>query len=263
MMNLQAVYSRSRARWITLVALLALLIAGCAVMSTQDDIAALMQEGQALYQTRRYDEAIVKFRAVTAQDPAHWGAWLWTARSFIAQGSWGEAVAAARKAFEIAPQEAAVLPVFLEALFGGGSQALAGGNYLESIKHFSEYVRHQPANARAWVGVGKAYLGNKQFMDALRALLRALDMAGADRGDVIGAILAGGVQAFNQRDYSSAITLLREYVNQDPRNLQAYLTLAKAYWESGQRAGALDAFRDVLRINPTNAEALQLLKKLF
>ncbi|MEQ1775696.1 MAG: tetratricopeptide repeat protein [Burkholderiales bacterium] len=263
MMNSPVPYLRLRARWIMLLTLFSLLMAGCAVISTQEDIAALMKEGQALYQAKRYDEAIVKFRAVTSSDPAHWGAWLWTARSFIAKGSWADAIANARKAFDTAPQSAEVLPVFLEALFGGGSQALAGGNFLESIKYFSEYLKLQPANARAWAGVGKAYLGNKQFADALQALLRALGTTGVDRGDVIGTLLSGGVQAFNQRDYGNAITLLREYVNQDQRNLQAYLTLAKAYWESGQRGSALDAFRDVLRVSPTNPEALKFLRQMM
>ena len=46
--------------------------------------------------------------------------------------------------------------------------------------------------------------GAEQFADALQALVRALGTTGVDRGDVIGAILPGGVQAFNQRDYSSS-----------------------------------------------------------
>ncbi len=263
MMNSYVFYIRSRARRTAIGSLIALLMAGCAVMSTQEDSAALMKEGQALYQAKRYDEALVKFRTVTTQDPANWSAWLWTARSFIAKGGWADAVAAARKAFETGPQGAEVMQVFLEALFGGASQALANGNFLESIRYFSEYLKHNTANAGAWAGVGKAYLGNKQFADALQALLRALGTAGVDRNEVLKTVLGGGVQAFNQKDYSSAINLLREYVRQDQRNLQAYLTLAKSYWESGQRGSALDTFRDVLRIGPADAEALRFLKQML
>ncbi len=87
-------------------------------------------------------------------------------------------------------------------------------------------------------------------------------MTGADRNEVISALLAGGTQAFKERDFGSAAGMLREYVKQDPRNLQAYLTLAKSYWESGQSGGALEAFREVLKLNPTNSEALQFLFKL-
>lgn len=257
-----ALFVRLRARWITLLAMSALLLAGCAAVSLQDDVGALMKEGQALYAAKRYDEAIVKFGAITARDPANWSAWLWTARVYIAKGGWADAIASARKAFETGPGQE-TLPVFLEALFGGGSQALAGGNFAESIKHFSEYLRHNTSNPGAWLNVGKAYLGNRQFAEALRALIGALGAAGVDRNEVIKIMLGGGVQAFNQKDYRSAIALLREYIKQDQRNLQAYLTLAKSYWESGERGSALDTFRDVLRVNPTNPEALQFLKQMM
>lgn len=256
-------FARLHVRWITLLALSALLLAGCAAMpSSQDETATLMKEGQELYAAKRYDEAIVKFRAVTARAPANWGAWLWTARAFIAKGGWAEAIASARKAFETGPGPE-TLPVFLEALFGGGSQALASGNFPESIKNFSEFLRHNSSNPSAWLNVGKAYLGNKQFAEALQALIGALGAPGVDRNEVIKTILGGGVQAFNQKDYRSAIALLREYIKLDQRNLQAYLTLAKSYWESGERGSALDAFRDVLRVNPTNPDALQFLKQMM
>jgi cytochrome c-type biogenesis protein CcmH/NrfG len=141
-------------------------------------------------------------------------------------------------------------------------EALNNGRFVDSINYLAEYLRHQPANAGAWLAVGKAYMGNRQFTDGLNALLKSLGTAGADRGEILKTIFGGGLQAFNARDYSSAINLLREYVKQDPRNLQAYLTLAKSYWESGQRSGAFDAFREVIRLSPTNTEALQYLLKL-
>jgi len=240
----------------------ALALAGCAAIPGFNDPSVLLQEGEQLYHAKRYDEAIAKFRAVIAQDPLNWRAWLWLARTYIVRGIWGEAIVSARRAFELSPQGPEVMQTFLQALFGGGAQALSGGNFAESIKHFSEYLKHNTGNGAAWVNVGKAYLGNKQYADALQSLTRALGMAGADRNDVIGTLFSGGVQAFKERDYNGAIGMLREYVKQDPRNLQAYLTLAKSYWESGQRGGALEAFREVLKISPTNGEALQFLLKL-
>lgn len=242
-----------------------LLAAGCAAVpgSGMNDPSAILQEGDQLYAAKRYDEAIAKFRAVIVQDPVNVRAWLGLARCYIAKADWSEAIASARRAFEISPQGAEVLNTFLQALFGGGSQALANGGFGEAIKYFSEYLKHNGANPSAWLSVGKAYLGNKQFADALKALIGALGVAGVDRNDVIGTILSGGVQAFRERDFNGAIGLLREYVKQDPRNLQAYLTLAKSYWEAGQKGGALEAVRDALKISPTNGEALQFLRQLL
>ncbi len=242
---------------------LTLLAAGCATIPGITDSSVLLQEGEQLYNAKRYDEAITKFRVVIAQDPMNWRAWLWLARTYIVRGTWGEAIVSARRAFELSPQGPEVLQTFLQALFGGGAQALAAGGYADAIRHFSEYLKLNTGNAGAWVNVGKAYLGNKQYADALQSLTRALSVTGADRNDVLGTIFSGGVQAFKERDYGSAINLLRENVKQDPRNLQAYLTLAKSYWESGQRGGALEAFREVLKISPTNGEALNYLRQLL
>lgn len=239
-----------------------LTMAGCAAIPGMGDSTTLLQEGEQLLKEKRYDEAIAKFKAAIAQDALNWRAWLGLARCYIAKLSWGDAIASGRRAFELSPQGPEVVQTFLQALFGGGLQALNGGNFPDSIRHFGEYLKLNGGNAGAWVNVGKAYLGNKQYGDALKSLVQALGVSGVDRNEVVTTILSGGTQAFKERDYSSAVNMLREYVKQDPRNLQAYLTLAKSYWESGQRSGALEAFAQALKLNPTNAEALQYMLKL-
>ena len=239
-----------------------LALAGCIGIPGFGDVNMLQQEGEELYRAKRYDEAIAKFRAIVVRDPLNWYAWLWLARAFIVRGLWGDAIDSGRRAFQLSPQGADVLPVFLQALFGGGAQALSGGSFKDAISHFSEYLKLNSGNGAAWVNVGKAYLGNKQYGDALQSLTRALGVAGADRNDVIGTLLSGGSQAFKERDYSSAINMLRETVKQDPRNLQGYLTLGRSYLESGQRGGAFEAFTEALKINPLNGEALQQILKL-
>jgi cytochrome c-type biogenesis protein CcmH/NrfG len=199
---------------------------------------------------------------VIVREPGNWLAWLWLCRTYIVRALWGDAIEAGRQAFRLSPQGPEVLQTLLQALFGGGAQALSGGNFKESISHFSEYLKLNSGNGAAWLNVGKAYLGSRQYGDALQSLVKALVAAGADRNDVIGTLLAGGTQAFKERDFGGAVSMLREYVKQDPRNLQAYLTLAKSYWESGQSSGAVEAFREVLKLNPANGEALQFLLKL-
>jgi Tfp pilus assembly protein PilF len=82
---------------------------------------------------------------------------------------------------------------------------------------------------------------------------------GADRSELIRGLLDGGLQAFSRNDFRAAIDSLREYLKFDSKNLSAYLNLAKAYWESGERGNALDAFRKVLELNPRNEEALKFL----
>lgn len=243
----------------------ALVLAGCVGVPGVpgiSDVDTLLREGEQLYREKRYDEAIAKFKMVIVRDPYNWRAWLWLCRTYIVRLMWGDAVEAGRQAFKLSPQGAEVLPTFLQALFGGGLAALNNGNFRESITHFGEYLKLDSGNGGAWLNVGKAYLGNKQYGEALKSLLQALGLKDVNRSEVVSSILSGGMQAFKERDYTSSILMLREYVNQDPRHLNAYLTLAKSYWETGQRGGALSAFTEALRISPANGEALQYMLKL-
>ena len=72
-------------------------------------------------------------------------------------------------------------------------------------------------------------------------------------------MLHGGLQAFSSGRYRESIDLLKEFLKYDAKNLQAYIGLAKAYWESGDRGDALEAFRKALQIDPRQEEALRYL----
>ena len=208
-------------RFRALVLVVSIVIAGCVVVNPAVEINSLMAEGQQLYSAQRFDEAIARFRAVTARDPNYYLAYVWLARSFAARGLWFDAIGSARRAFELNPGAPDVMPVLLDMLLGGGTDALARGNFIDSIGLLMEYLRHQPGNIRAWLNVGKAYAGNRQFLDALNAFRRALDGAatGGERSEIIQSLLAAGRQALNQRDYGAAMSLLREYLRFSPNDL--------------------------------------------
>lgn len=248
-----------RRAWSALL-LVSVALAGCAVMSVQDEIDGLMKEGQQLYSAKKYDEAIGKFGQVVTKDPQYWLGYLWLARSFLAQGLWTDAIANGKKAYDLSPKGTDVLTVFGEALFGGGADALRNGRFAESVRYFSEYLKLEPGSTRAWLNVGKAYLGEGRFRDALKALLQGLaNGGGAERTELIRGLLDGGAQAYSSGNYRDAIELLKEYVKFDANNLSAYMNLAGSYWEAGERSSALDAFRKVLQLNPRHEEALRFL----
>lgn len=242
----------------TLLLLVSTLLAACASLTLQGEIDSLMKQGQQLYSEKKYDEAVDKFVTVIGKDPTYWQAYLWAARAFIAKGNWKDAIANGKKAFELAPKDKDVLPVFAEALFGGGSDALKNGRFAESVNLFGEFLKLEPGNTRAWLNVGKAYLGQKDFRQALGAFAQGLAAGGgAERQELIRELLDGGTQAFSNGKYRESIDLLKEFLKYDSKNLQAYLNIAKAYWESGDKGKALDAFKQVLQLDPRQEEALR------
>ena len=106
--------------------------------------------------------------------------------------------------------------------------------------------------------VGKAYLGQQDFRQALSAFAQGLASGGgAERTELVRELLNGGVQAFSSGKYRESIDLLKEFLKYDSKNLQAYLSLAKSYWESGDKGKALDAVKEVLKLDPRQEEALR------
>ena len=256
-----AAWTLLRAR-LTLLLLASTLLAACAGLTLQSEIDGLMREGQQLYAEKKYEQATDKFLTVIGKDPTYWQAYLWAARSFIAQGNWKDAIANGRKAFELAPKDREVLPIFAEALFGGGADALKSGRFAESVNLFVEYLKLEPGNSKAWLNVGKAYLGQKDFRQALEALSRGLAAGGgAEREALIRELLDGGIQAFSSGKYRESIDLLKEFLKYDRKELQAYVGLAKAYWESGDKGKALETFKEVLQRDPRHEEAQRYLMR--
>ena len=250
--------------WVVMLLALSLTFAGCGgmspAMSLQDQINALMKEAQQFYANKQYDQAVAKFGEVVAKDARYWQAYVGIAQSYIAKGNWADAIANGKKAYELAPKGQDVTTVLGQAFYGGGMEALKNGQLADSASRFVEYLKLDPSNVSAWLNVGKAYLGMGQFRDALNAFVQGLaNGGGADRAELIRGLLDGGLQAFSRNDFRTAIDSLKEYIKFDAKNLSAYLNLAKAYWESGERGNALDAFRKVLELDPRQTEALRFL----
>jgi Flp pilus assembly protein TadD len=150
--------------------------AGCATLGLLETIESLLQQGKELYQAGRYDEALAKFQEVIKREPSSWPAYLYAARSYIAKGAWSSAIDNGRKAFDLAPAGEDVVPVFAEALLGGGRNSLARGQYAEAVSWLGEYVRLKPTDAQGYLDLGKAYWQSGQRPEALSAFRRVLEL---------------------------------------------------------------------------------------
>jgi len=234
---------------------------GCATMSLVDTIESLLKQIKELLDAKRYDDALAKVSEVVRRDPKQWKAYLYGAQAYIGKADWSQALGNARKALELAPQETEALSVLGESLLGAGTAEFQRRAYGDAAGHFVEYVKLVPSDPRGYLGAGRAYLGSGQWADAGRLLVEGLGHASDPnaRTQLLQALLDGGRQALSGGDHQGAATLLGEYVRQDPRDVSALLDLGKAYWGSGDRGAALDAFRRVLELAPGNAEARRFL----
>jgi len=156
-------------------ALLLSLMSGCASLGSESPD-SLMKEGQQLYADKKYDEAIAKFERVIQLDKTQWLAYLYLARCYMAKGSWTKALSNARLAYQAAPGGEDVLPTFTKALWGGGVEAFNNGQFRDAISALTEYLRLQPADASGYMVLGRAYLQSGDRSEALRALLKALEL---------------------------------------------------------------------------------------
>jgi tetratricopeptide (TPR) repeat protein len=210
------------------VAVIAAVLAACATLGVGDSVDSLMQEGKDAHAAGRYDEAVAKFEQVVRRDPRNWVAYLYLARSYVARQVWGSAVASARKALELAPSQAEVVPVLADSLVGAGADALGKMQFREAIGYLVEYVKLRPTDTRAQIGLARAYVQTGAYTDALRAFGQALtqDRDGSVRGELV----------------------------------QGLVDLGRAAWQAGDRTTALAAFQQVLRVAPGNLDALRFLQ---
>jgi tetratricopeptide (TPR) repeat protein len=235
--------------------------AGCATMSALQSIDALLQQARELLDAKRYDEALSKLTEVIRRDPAQWRAYLYGAQAYIGKRDWTAALTNARKAVELAPAETATLTTLGDALLGGGADALQRGAFRDAAGLFTEYIRLRPTDVNGYLNARRAYLGARDWTEAGRVLVSGLGRATdpAARQQLTRTLLEGGRQAVAAGDYRGATGLLREYVRVEPKDVNAYLELGKAYWEAGDRGDALGAFRRVLELAPQNEEARRFL----
>ncbi len=246
---------------LTALVLAVVLAVGCATIGLVETIEALLKQIQELLAAKKWDEALTKVAEVLRREPTQWRAYLYGAQAYIGKADWGQALASARKALELAPREGEAVTTLAQSLWGAGLDALQRRAFGDAASHFVEYIKLRPTDAQGYLSAGRAYLGLGSWNDAGRVLVDGLSRAGdaATRSQLVQGLLEGGRQALSGGDYRGAAGLLREYVRQDPRNATAYLDLGKAYWSAGERMEAFSAFRRVLELAPQNEEARRLL----
>lgn len=150
----------------------------------------------------------------------------------------------------------------VEALLKQAIELFTAGKYDAAISKLVEVVRRDPKSWNAYLYLARSYVAKSSWTEAISSGRKALELAPSS-GDVVPvlaeALFGAGADALGRGRFPEAIRHFGEYVRLRPTDAQGYLQLGKAYWQDGNLGNALEAFRQVLRLNPDNAEALQFL----
>jgi curved DNA-binding protein CbpA len=106
---------------------------------------------------------------------------------------------------------------------------------------------------------GKMAIDRKQFQDAAKFFENALEL---DPSRAVYHLELGRVLVRNPRRRNEAEELLRTAAQMNPALVDTYLGLGELYTKTGRAEEAVEAYNEVLRWEPTNAEATERLRAL-
>jgi superkiller protein 3 len=238
---------------------------------------ALYVKGRALLQKGDAAAALTNFQRALAASPKSVETLLAMAEMFAAQNKHADSVTTLQKARQLNPDSRDVLRHFIvEAMRAGqNDRALLAAQdlqrksselddrfliasvmvqqkqFLPASHILEDYVAQRPADAKAYLGLGIAYLNLLRYPDARHALERShqLDPNLAETEFQSG-LLDG--QEGNRLD---AMKHWQRAVDLQPGHAQALFSMGTVYLESGQLAEAESAFSRSLAANPGNMKA--------
>jgi tetratricopeptide (TPR) repeat protein len=228
---------------------------------------ALRQKGQAV-------PAITSFRQALAADPKSVETLVAMAEIFAGESKHADSLTMLEKARELSPDSREVLRhLIVEAMEAGqndrGLQAaqdlqrksselddrfliasvmIQQKQYLPATHILEDYVTQRPEDAKAYLGLGMAYLNLLRYADARQALEHSLQI----KPDLAEAEYQLGLVAGQQGNRQEATQHWQRAVALQPHHAQALFSLGTMYLESGNLAEAESAFRQSLATDPSN-----------
>lgn len=215
------------------VILLIFFLSSCAGTGLLSNAQNQFERGLELYNRSQYEEAITHFKKSSELDPAFEKAYIYLGRSYLNLWRWSEAVSPLRTALKLSPEESKgeIVNMLTEALLGAAATSLIEGNYQESINFIREALKLDPHS-------------RKIFNELLKTLI------------------AQGEELLSRGKTNEAIQSFNETIQLSADMVEAYLGLAKAFFQKGDLSKALFAAEKALQIDPSNKNADLLFNQL-
>jgi tetratricopeptide (TPR) repeat protein len=231
-------------------------------------------KGRAQRQAGETDTAMASFRQALAADPKSVETLVAMAEGFAAENKHADSFKMLEQARGLSPDSREVLrPLIFEAMRAGqndraleaaqelqrkstelddrylvASVMLQQKQFMPATHILEDYVVQRPEEAKAYLGLGIAYLNLLRYPEARQALEHSLKInPSLAEGEYELGLLAG-----QQGNRTEAIQHWKRAVELQPQHAQALFFLGTMYLESGDLAEAESAFQRSLAADPSN-----------
>ena len=210
------------------------IIASCAGIPFLSGAKQEFEQGLALFNAGKYEQAIPYFSKAAELDPNDVQAYIYLGRSYISLGKWGEAIGPLRTAYRISPTETRkeATSFLSDALVGAGIQSFRNGDYKTAVEHLKEGLTLDPGSAKI-------------------------------KDELVKAWTAYGGKLFTQGSFGEAISAFEQALQLSPGSLDAYIGLAKSFFKNGDFDKALQTVRKALSLDPGSDELKKLLFQIL
>jgi tetratricopeptide (TPR) repeat protein len=164
--------------------------------------------------------------------------------SRISLGDYEGAEKALGRALELSPNDPQS-----ESLLGWAQ--MLQEKYDDALLNFQKVLMRQPANALARINVGYICLKKRIFGEAIEHLSKAIRLDN-DRKATLYAHFYLGLVYLERDMFEDAQTFFQKAIALGPNLIEAYHELGRAYWFNGQRAEALDIWKQGYAANKFN-----------
>ena len=128
-----------------------------------------------------------------------------------------------------------------------------------AIKKLRQFIKQQPDMTDLQLSLARLYLADKQKDKAMQALQALIDSQGVEPAGLKARVMLAQIIAGDNMDDARVPALLKEVLDENPRDNDALLLKGKLAANHKDYVGAINDFRSILKDQPNNTEVLQLL----
>ena len=216
------------------VILIMLVLNACAGIGIFSSAQNEFELGLDLFNRGQYEKAIKHFNKSTELDPTFGRPYIYMGRSYLNLMKWHEAIPPFRTALRLAPEETKqeIVSIMIDALLAVAISDFREGNFRSSMDSIKEALKLKPESLKL-------------------------------TNELINALIANGRDLLSRGNTAEAINSFNEAIELSPDSVNAYIGLAKAYFQNVDILKALSAAGKAMKIDPSNRDAQSLLNQLM